>query len=62
MVWIGLLVVAVVAVVATVVVRNRRRHEPGMTSFRRHIDALSPEARREVADRVRRSLDDGRDR
>jgi hypothetical protein len=33
-----------------------------MTDFRRHIDALSPQARREVADRVRRSLDDGQDR
>jgi len=32
-----------------------------MRSFRRHLDALSPEARREVADRVRKSLDDGPD-
>ncbi|MDO9175209.1 MAG: hypothetical protein Q7V62_10425 [Actinomycetota bacterium] len=29
------------------------RHEPGVVSFRKHIDALSPEARREVMDRVR---------
>ena len=40
---------------------RRRRREPGMQSFRRHLDALSPEARREVADRVRRSLDDQSD-
>lgn len=61
MLWVVLIVVAAAAV-AVVVVRARRRREPGMTNFRRHIDALSPEARREVADRVRRSLDDGRDR
>jgi len=29
------------------------RQEPGVVSFRKHIDALSPEARREVMDRVR---------
>lgn len=61
MLWVVLVVVMVVAV-AVVVVRSRRRREPGMTDFRRHINALSPEARREVADRVRRSLDDGQDR
>lgn len=61
MLWVVLIVVAAAAV-AVVVVRARRRREPGMTNFRRHIDALSPEARREVADRVRRSLDDGQDR
>jgi hypothetical protein len=31
------------------------RGEPGVESFRRHIDALSPEARRDVQDRVRGS-------
>ena len=61
MLWV-VLVVVVAAAVAVVVVRSRRRREPGMTDFRRHINALSPEARREVADRVRRSLDDGQDR
>lgn len=59
-VWliVGVVVVAA-AIVLTVVSRRRRHSDTGMTSFRRHIDALSPEARREVADRVRRSLDDG---
>lgn len=59
--WLLLAVVIVVAALV-VTVRARRRREPGMVNFRRHIDALSPEARREVADRVRRSLDDGKDR
>jgi hypothetical protein len=34
-------------------VLRRPRQEPGVASFRRHIDALSPEARREVMDRHR---------
>lgn len=53
MIWL-LVVVVVVALAAFVVLRGRSRHEePGVHSFRRHIDALSPEARREVIDRVR---------
>lgn len=56
-------VVIVIALAASVGVLalRRRRDNTGMRSFRRHLDALSPEARREVADRVRRSLDDGPD-
>lgn len=34
---------------------RRPRQDSGLTSFRRHIDALSPESRREVMDRVRPS-------
>jgi hypothetical protein len=33
--------------------RSGPRQETGVDNFRRHIDALSPEARREVQDRVR---------
>jgi hypothetical protein len=52
-IWI-LIAIAVVAMGATWYVLTRRpRQEPGVVSFRRHIDALSPEARREVMDRVR---------
>ncbi|MFZ9628833.1 MAG: hypothetical protein ACO3C1_05725 [Ilumatobacteraceae bacterium] len=58
MIWLVLAVVVVVAIGVVLVGDRRRRREPGMQSFRRHLDALSPEARREVADRVRRSLDD----
>ena len=49
-----LLVVAAVVVVAVVVWavgRSRRAHD-GVASFRRQIDALSPEARRPVIDQV----------
>jgi len=47
--------VAVIIVVVIVVILSRggSRQEPGVVSFRKHIDALSPEARREVMDRVR---------
>ena len=48
--------VVVLAVVVVVVVQ-RRRHRDGVATFRRQIDALSPEARRPVVDEVQR-LDD----
>jgi hypothetical protein len=47
-------VVALVAIFFAVrVIKAGPRGEPGVVSFRKHIDALSPEARREVMDRVR---------
>jgi hypothetical protein len=53
-------VIAVAAVVLLIVIgliayTRRPRQDAGLTSFRRHIDALSPESRREVMDRVRPS-------
>jgi hypothetical protein len=57
-------VIAAVAVVLLVVIgliaySRRPRQDSGLTSFRRHIDALSPESRREVMDRVRPSEQNG---
>lgn len=51
-------VIAVAAVVLLIAIgliayTRRPRQDSGLTSFRRHIDALSPESRREVMDRVR---------
>ena len=47
---------AVVLVLAGLVLFLRRpRMDQGLDSWRRHIDALSPEARRQVIDRVRGS-------
>jgi len=48
-------IVAVALVVAIVVIAyvRRPRQDAGVTSFRRHIDALSPESRRAVMERVR---------
>jgi cytochrome oxidase Cu insertion factor (SCO1/SenC/PrrC family) len=44
--------VALVALVAVVVVGRSRRSNDGVDSFRRQIDALSPEARRPVIDQM----------
>lgn len=52
-----LLIVLVVAAggVAWYVVRARApRREDGVASFQRHLDALSPQARRQVIDRVKK--------
>ncbi len=48
------LIVVLVGAVAFLAMRRRPRQDDGLRSFRRHIDALSPEARREVQDRARR--------
>lgn len=62
-----MLIAAVIAIVVVVVVaalmafgRGRPREDEGVVNFRRHIDALSPEARREVHERARRH-GEGRD-
>jgi type II secretory pathway pseudopilin PulG len=50
-------VLAVVLVIVAVVTYQRRRSHDAVESFRRQIDALSPEARRNVVDQVNR-IDD----
>ena len=45
------IVALVVVVIVAAVVRSRRAND-GVDSFRRQIDALSPEARRPVVDQV----------
>lgn len=53
-----LLVIVVVLVGAALYVGVQRgrqpRHDDGVASFQRHLDALSPEARRQVIDRVKK--------
>ena len=46
------IIVAVVAAAVAVSVARYRRSRDGVDSFRRQIDALSPEARRPVVDQV----------
>jgi len=53
--------VALIAVIVIIGYVRRPRQDAGLTSFRRHIDALSPEARREVMDRVRPSYQSNSD-
>jgi hypothetical protein len=67
MIYAAVLIVLLAAALAALVVsamrsrRHSRRAQSGVTSFRRHIDALSPEARREVMDRVRKHSDETED-
>jgi hypothetical protein len=49
---------AIVCAGIVLFVVSRRRAPDGVTSFQRQIDALSPEARRSVVDRVQK-LDEG---
>jgi len=49
--WIVVLVVAAVGLVAWLVMRSRSA-DTSVDSFRRQIDALGPEARRNVVDQV----------
>jgi archaellum component FlaG (FlaF/FlaG flagellin family) len=51
---IAIVAVLVVAFVAGVLLARRSRRADGVASFRRQIDALSPEARRPVVDEVQR--------
>jgi hypothetical protein len=60
----ALVVIAVLVALAVVivVVRARRsRHSDGVATFRRQIDALSPEARRPVVDRVQQLEEEAAD-
>lgn len=63
---IGVAVVGVVGVVAAATAGRNRRPPDDIASFRRQIDALSPEARRQTSDRMKPaeptlSGDDGAD-
>ena len=50
-----IVIVAVAAVVVIVLyVARRPRQDAKIVGFRKHIDALSPESRREVQDRMRK--------
>ena len=54
---IGLAAVVLLLVIGLIAYARRPRQDAGLTSFRRHIDALSPESRREIQDRARPSRD-----
>ena len=51
--FIAVAAVALLLAIGLIAYTRRPRQDAGLTSFRRHIDALSPESRREVVDRVR---------
>ena len=55
-------VAALIVIAVVIVVARRRRPADGVATFRRQIDALSPEARRPVVDRVQALEDDDDER
>jgi hypothetical protein len=57
MIWI-VIGAAIIAAGIVLFVLSRRRTPDPVTSFQRQIDALSPEARRSVVDRVQRIEDE----
>jgi hypothetical protein len=54
MIWVVIGLVVVAGFVALVIARHRRPVD-GVTTFQRQIDALSPEARRRVVDKVQQA-------
>ena len=54
---IGVVIAIVVVLTILLLVRNNRTNDP-VDSFRRQIDALSPEARKPTIDQVRRVDED----
>jgi len=59
MIYVVIGLAAVVLVAVVVAVRSTRRPPDGVAMFQRQIDALSPEARRRVVDRVQQFEDPG---
>jgi hypothetical protein len=51
------IIVVAVAVALWMSMVRRPRQDAGIVGFRKHIDALSPESRREVQERVREQQD-----
>lgn len=49
---VGVVVVCAGIVIALFVARRTPSSDDGVASFRKHLDALSPEARRQVIDRM----------
>ncbi len=61
--WAGIALIVLAVALAVWMARMRStRQDPGITGFRKHIDALSPESRREVQDRVRNQYQRDADR
>jgi len=54
---IALIVIAIVAVVVVAYIVRSRRANDGVDSFKRQIEALSPEARKPVVDQVQNAAE-----
>lgn len=58
MIWVLLGLAVIAAAAVWLVVTRPSKQDYGVADFRRHIDALSPEARRKVIDRARNQRPD----
>lgn len=58
-VLVGIVLVTAAVLVSLAVSRRTPSSDDHVASFRKHLDALSPEARRQVFDRVRPTEDGG---
>ena len=56
-----LLIVAALAAIVVLVMMRNRSAQSSVDSFRRHIDALGPEARRTTVDQVHKAAGDETD-
>lgn len=55
----GILGVGIAVVLATIFVRRSPTSDDGIADFKRHLDALSPEARRPIVEALKKNDDQG---
>ncbi|MFM8382662.1 MAG: hypothetical protein ACKOA6_11825 [Actinomycetota bacterium] len=55
----GILGVGVAMVLATIFLRRSPMSDDGIADFKRHLDALSPEARRPIVEAMKKDDDQG---
>ncbi|MFM7127414.1 MAG: hypothetical protein ACKOBT_08270 [Actinomycetota bacterium] len=55
----GILGVGVAVVLATIFLRRSPMSDDGIADFKRHLDALSPEARRPIVEAMKKDDDQG---
>lgn len=53
----GVVVASILVVLATTVLRRSPMSDDGVADFKRHLDALSPEARRPIAEALKKDED-----
>lgn len=57
----GVVVACILVVLGTSFLRRSPMSDDGVADFKRHLDALSPEARRPIADALRKDEDEESD-
>lgn len=57
----GVVVASILVVLATTFLRRSPMSDDGVADFKRHLDALSPEARRPIAEALKKNQDEETD-